>query len=199
MNTILLCGLGGEARRFWNALSFYGEVFRMGNREKRICQTELLARGTPFCVWANSTLPVEQPSSGILLLGRELRLGKAAPKNGTVAVFESDNQRAVELLRASQCNAISCGTSPQDTVSVSSCSEQRFSVSVQRELQTLSGKTVEQGEITLLAETPCSPFFAAAFVAVLLLCDREGPLFRVRNGELKPNKLRISKNQTEER
>ena len=179
MNTILLCGLGRESPRFWNALSFYGEVFRPENSRKRFRATEMYANGAPFCVREYSIRPDSEPERRILLLGRELRETPKILDTGAVAVFESDNRRAVELLRGSGCNAISCGTSAQDTVSVSSCSEQRFSVSIQRALRTLSGKRVEQGEFTLLAETPCSPFFAAAFVAVLLLCDREGPLFRV--------------------
>ncbi len=75
------------------------------------------------------------------------------------------------LARAFQVGcAVSYGTSPKDTITISSVEGRQLCVAVQRELVTVGGGVVEQQELVLTLPASLSPpFFLAAVGAQLLL------------------------------
>lgn len=108
--------------------------------------------------------------------------------DNTITVFDSsykgraDNIKGVSIVSAccdgalksiamSDCTAITCGTSPLDTLSIASCEEGNVLVSLQRELKTLTGDVIEPCDIRIKTDEPVRIYPTLAACAVLLLSD----------------------------
>ena len=86
---------------------------------------------------------------------------------GVRPVMLSDSRRARRILRGC-ADAVCCGTSPQDTLTVSSLTPERSLLAVQREITALDGQVIEPCEI---AVTGGENVFSTLIVsAVLILC-----------------------------
>lgn len=96
--------------------------------------------------------------------------GKASNING-ISVVAACCDGALKSMAMSDCTGITCGTSPLDTLSIASCEEGKMLISLQRELQTLSGRVIEPCDISVKTEEPVHIYPTLAACAVLLLCD----------------------------
>jgi len=86
-----------------------------------------------------------------------------------VPVFGPRRTVRPRLLSLWEGVAISCGTSPRDTISLASFSGQKAVISLQRNLTALGGGTVEPRDITVSLGRSGSVFEVMAFCAVMLL------------------------------
>lgn len=140
------------------------------------------AGGNPpeFLLLRFGTAPAVAAGRGIVVMKQELPLLTAAARplplpGGFVAVADSANAEAVELLRKTGVCAVICGMSQKDSVTFSSLDAESAVVSVQRELRTLRGGTVEPGEISVaFTAEPPSGYPLLAAVTVLLLGEALG-------------------------
>ncbi len=88
-----------------------------------------------------------------------------------IAIVRSDHTAGLDFLSNQKIPAITCGRSPQDTITLSSFTEDSAVVCVQRPICTLGGKTIEPSEFPLCDYTNTDPFSIMANTAILLLCD----------------------------
>ena len=88
---------------------------------------------------------------------------------GSVCIVESSNTEALSLLRGCERTVICCGMSGRDTLSVSSLERNSASVSLQREITTFQGQTVDPGDIPVALSLPADAYSLSAAVGVLLL------------------------------
>lgn len=83
------------------------------------------------------------------------------------AIFFASNHHAVEALNGSGNIAISCGTSPKDTISAASMDGDKRLVSLQRTLKTFNGKVIEPCDFYV--KSKCRLYTALAACAVMLI------------------------------
>ena len=153
MENVILCGCSSAESRIANSFAEYatvqyfgeGGLWRRGEKKKQIT------------VYQVSQFPKTENFPAVLVLGSELKEQKNPLPPLLVPVFDSSSNRAAQILSLTGGPAISCGTSPRDTFSLASISEQKTVVSLQRSLHTLAGNEIEPRDM--------------AFCAVMLLCD----------------------------
>ncbi|MCI8497286.1 MAG: hypothetical protein HFE85_03410 [Clostridiales bacterium] len=87
----------------------------------------------------------------------------------SVCIVESGNTEALSLLHDCGCTVLSCGMSRLDTLSVSSLKTVSAAVSIQREIFTLHGQTIDPGDIPVNLSLPLDAYSLSAAVGVLLL------------------------------
>ena len=169
MEYIVLCGVN-EEEQFCSILSQYGTVVYIG--EERIAKYAQHAYDNVFIVISYGRIPRLDGFDGILIIGDKVTGadGQSVISGKTVPVFQADNSTAARILKNTECAAISCGMSSQDTVSISSITDRKICLSLQREIETLHGCKIDEGEIILHTEQKCTPFVAAAACVSLLLC-----------------------------
>lgn len=166
MENVILCGCSAAERRIVNSLASYAAVQYFGENSIRRCgegEKEIVVCSVP-------QLPRTENLPGVLVLGSELKKRRFPLRSLLFPVFDSGSKTAADLLSLNQGAAISCGTSPRDTLSLASISEQKAVISLQRSLYTLSGDLVEPRDITVRLCRDCSVFEIMAFCAVILLC-----------------------------
>ncbi|MGI6260338.1 MAG: hypothetical protein ACOYJR_00675 [Acutalibacteraceae bacterium] len=166
METVILCGCSASERRIAGSFARYAAVRYFG-------ENGIWRRGEPgreLAVYSAPQLPRMENLSAVLVLGSELRAQTDRIQPNLLPVFDSRSTIAARLLSQYSGAAIGCGTSPRDTFSLASFSEQKAVVSLQRNLLTLTGETVEPRDITLRLRRGCSVFEIMAFCAVMLLC-----------------------------
>ncbi len=134
------------------------------------------AEGTPrFLLYEcdeRDTLDLDQ---GIVVFKSKISLLTKNPQlsSGVISVVESENKTALFLLNHTENRAMTCGMSPRDTLTLSSFDDNSASISRQREIQTLSGRSIEAGETTVKFTAPLAEYTLLAAYAVLLLSDAE--------------------------
>lgn len=120
-------------------------------------------------------IPAQHPAE---LAPRPLELLVVSPGAVGWAGAEAVNCRMVllpgsagPLARAFEAkSAVSYGTSPRDTITISSLEEERLCLAIQRELVTVGGGVVERQELVLpfSPELPPLPYLAAVGTLLLL-------------------------------
>lgn len=100
----------------------------------------------------------------------EIKENIKIPDNFT-AILPAYNSNAAAILQKINVFAITCGTSPRDTVSMSSFENLKSVVSLQRSIKNINGNIVEPHEfiVNLKRKTGLYPLLAAS--TVLLLCS----------------------------
>ena len=88
---------------------------------------------------------------------------------GCTAIVSSENECGVKLLAERGIQTVTCGLSRKDTVTISSITGERVMVSVQRELQTCSGKTVQPVEIPVVLHEIKDRYIIMSCTAAMLL------------------------------
>ena len=166
MKTVILCGCSASERRIAGSFSRYADVRYFG--ENAVWQRG--EEGQKLVVYSVPRLPRVQALPAVLVLGSELPAQTDGIRLCLLPVFDSSSRAAARLLSQFGGAAIGCGTSPKDTFSLASFSEQKAVVSLQRNLPALTGETVEPRDITLRLRRGCSVFEIMAFCAVMLLC-----------------------------
>ncbi|MVB11322.1 hypothetical protein CAFE_20340 [Caprobacter fermentans] len=88
---------------------------------------------------------------------------------GFLYVLESKNVNAAALLKGSEATAVTCGTSPKDTLSIAGLEDGTATLSLQRTLNTLDGQVLEPHDFNAKFNTLISPHQLLMVCAALLI------------------------------
>ena len=168
MTNLLLCGDLSDTsvcRALLSALARYGGF--------RYCGPGRLSESGPapeYFLYESEKLPEIGLERGIILFRNSIE-----PQDpvfippGFLCVLETKNARAAALLKDTGCTAVTCGTSPQDTLSIAALEEGSAVVSLQRTLETLDGKMLEPHDFTVKCPEARSPHQLLTICAALLI------------------------------
>lgn len=122
-----------------------------------------------FC---NKT-PVFEGNSGIIVLSNSFNFTSPLKNltNNMLFIFDSSNTNVVKELYRKNVQAITCGTSNKDTISIASIDFPRVAVSLQRNIINLSGKIVEPRENILNINKEYDIFTISSLYAISLVLD----------------------------
>lgn len=169
MTTIVLCGKKsdtGVAELLVNALGKYGEV-QYYNGERLVSIKEKLH--PKFCVFDCEKIPKLEVASGILLFKNSFDGERRELPGGFLPVFEAHNTQAAAALGGTGLNAVVCGTSSKDTLSLASITDTDATISLQRSIRSMSGEILEPYDIPIHLGRSSSPYPVLATCAVFLL------------------------------
>ncbi len=85
-----------------------------------------------------------------------------------IAVFSSSNNHAIKALNGSGNIAVSCGTSPKDTISAASIDDDKRLVSLQRTIRSIRNEIIEPRDFYIKSSSALYPALAACAVLLLL-------------------------------
>lgn len=169
---ILICGDSADreaSEALLPALGARGGVCYSGR--ERIAEQGATAR---YFVYENEKIPKIGVPAGILLLKNRISpLQTAEVPAGFLCVMNSGNANAETILRGSGAAAVTCGTGPRDTLSLSALEPECACVSLQRSLRTLSGALLEPRDFAVRFSQPFSPDTVLLASAVMLLADAD--------------------------
>lgn len=166
---IILCGKSNDmslSDALLPALSGYGSVLYCGARR--------LARfgsdQPDFLVFDAERVPEINLQSGILLFKNSFEPTEPAfVPPGFSCVLESKNLHAAAALQGSGAAAVTCGTSPKDTVSIAALEEDTAALSLQRSITALDGSLLEPHDFAVSLRSGLGPHRILAVCAVLLI------------------------------
>ena len=92
-------------------------------------------------------------------------------------VFESSQHSVTKLAQLKQYKTLTCGFSSYDTLVLSSSTPEQAVVSLQRQIQSISGKVLEPGDFLIKKSVEYSDTAVLLCVAVLLLLDQKQAVF----------------------
>lgn len=107
--------------------------------------------------------------SPIILAKKEAALTMPLPENST-AIISAENENQLSAVKSSGVCAITCGISPTSTISFTSETEEKLTVSLNRSISALSGRTVQPLEIPI-NKSGFDSYTLMSFVALRLLLD----------------------------
>ena len=143
----------------------------------RICNSlRKINQNKEFCIFKYDEDAIEdfKNSKGIFVFKGSLGFNKniVIPK-GFIAVVSANNHSAASILRKIDVFAITCGTSPKDTMSISSIDYLNAVVSLQRIIRNIDGEVIEPQEfiVHLKEETAIYPLLTA--LTVFVLCNKD--------------------------
>jgi hypothetical protein len=127
-----------------------------------------------FLILENSNIQSLHLNKGLILFKSDISGCENIflPQN-FIAIVESDNEKAIELLKRNSLQAITCGLSQKDTLTFSSLDSEKAAISLQREIHSLKGDTILPHEMTLKLDSSYGNYSILAAVAVLLLSGLE--------------------------
>lgn len=168
MVTVFVCGNRSENfnNRFYNALEEYGglQIFS----EKKIYSS---CKNPKYIVYENRYLPHTNIFSGIVIFKNKFYCNKDTYLKGFIPILDSQNTKAVNLLKNNFSIAITCGLSLKDTLYPSSINYPNNIISLQRDILTVSGKVTEAHDFKVTLKKPTSIFTMLSICGVLLLSD----------------------------
>ncbi len=92
-------------------------------------------------------------------------------------IFDSSQCSVVELAHLQQFKTLTCGFSVYDTLVLSSSSVEQVVVSLQREIQTITGQVLEPGDYLVRKSRDYSDEAILLCVAAQLLLDQKNSVF----------------------
>lgn len=134
---------------------------------------ELIAGGGDYLVSVRSYMP-RLCSGAVVVLCSWKGAGLILP-GGVHAAALSCDRRARRVLQRSRCEALCCGMSSCDPLTLSSLREDSAVISLQRELVDLRGETIEPCDIPVKLSDRLDPDTLLLAAAAALLCG-ETPL-----------------------
>ncbi len=117
----------------------------------------------------DSEKPEINVNGGILLMKEDGAVPEKLPPFIT-AIINADNETQVKAIQKMKIRSLTCGLGPTSTISFSSETEDSLTVSLNRGITALSGKTIEPLEIPLKKEN-YSKYSLMSFAALRLLLD----------------------------
>lgn len=170
MIDILLCGNPLDlsiSEALIPALSLYGGLCFSSMERVLECGVS-----TRYFLYENERVPKINMPRGILLFKNSIhQKGPVHIPDGFLCVLESQNRKAAELLQGTHATVITCGTGSKDTLSIAGLESSCASVSLQRNLVTLSGNVLEPHDFNVKLSKPRSPYQILFVSAVLLISD----------------------------
>ncbi len=99
-------------------------------------------------------------------------------KIGNNLIVNTDNKQETQKIINTDCVVLTCGLKLNSTVTASSINEDGLTFCLQRNLKTLTEKTVSPQEFNIKwFKKPDDIFDILSFVTALLLCDVEPKVF----------------------
>lgn len=128
------------------------------------------ANQADFLILDNTNIQQLHADSGVVIFRKELNnnLIPDIPEN-FIAVMESENEKAVQLVKKYALQTVTCGLSQRDTLTFSSISPEKSVISLQREICDIEGRQVLPQEISVNSQSEIEDFPFLAVGAVLLL------------------------------
>ncbi len=165
---ILFCGCTESEEAIIPPLARYASLVCF-SPEAAACQPR--AQKPLLCIGKYRHIPrLEDGSKGILILGGDLApQEKNKIPSGFLSVFDANNQNAAKLLVGTGAMAISCGSSPRDSLSLASRDVEACVVSLQRSVRTLAGAVAEPKDITMRLTREWGLFKILSFCAAAVL------------------------------
>jgi hypothetical protein len=170
MVNVLLCGNPLDlsiSEALVPALSLYGGLCFSGREQ--VLESGASAR---YFLYESEKVPDIEMEKGILLFKNGIR--QKAPVHvpeGFLCVLGSRNTKAAELLNGTDAAVVTCGTGPKDTLSLAGLENSCATVSLQRNLITLSGNLLEPHDFNVSLSRQRSPYQVLFVSAVLLISD----------------------------
>lgn len=168
MTDILLCGDSNDnsvSHALTSALALYGGVKYCGPDRIFECGTS-----PDYFLFECEKLPQIELASGIVLFKNStVPQEQVSLPPGFLCVLESKNTRAAALLKGACATAVTCGTSPKDTLSIAGLEDGVAALSLQRTLKTLNGRVLEPHDFTVRFSEPRSPHQLLSVCAALLI------------------------------
>lgn len=170
MVTVVLCGKGerelsGAVRR---ALAAYGATQCY---DGAVLQGVSCGEAPAFLLYESVQVPEIISGNGILIFKDSFQSGSAAKTGAFLPILGAQNRAAAAALKNTGQVAITCGASPRDTISIASLGEESAVVSLQRNVQTLSGQLLEPHDFTVKLKRRTGMFALLAACSALLLAD----------------------------
>lgn len=109
---------------------------------------------------------IENP---IILAKKQAVLTIPLPESST-AIISAENESQLSAVKNSGAFAITCGISPTSTISFTSETEEKLTVSLNRSISALSGRTVQPLEIPI-QKSGFDNYTLMSFIALRLLLD----------------------------
>ncbi len=123
-----------------------------------------------FLVYDCEKIPDIELDKGILLFKNSFdSRGQACVPSGFSCVPETKNLHAAAMLQGTDAAAITCGTSPKDTISIAGLDESNAALSLQRSIITVDGTVLEPHDFTVKLVSKLGPHRILAVCAVLLI------------------------------
>lgn len=168
MTTVVLCGEREETgirRVLFRALSAYGGVQCFDGR-----RLQKSGDNPAFLLYESPHIPKAENMNGILVFKNRFYLQeKEKAQEGFFPVLDARNMAAAAAIKGTGAIAITCGASPRDTFSMASLRDDSAVVSLQRDLNDLSGVTIEPHDVPLRLQGRAELYPLLASCAVLLL------------------------------
>lgn len=172
MTNVLLCGNPNDtsvSRALLSALTRYGGVRYSGPGRLFECGC-----APEYFLYESEKLPEIGLTSGIILFQNSIPPQEPVfIPPGFLCVLETKNVRAAALLKDTGCTAVTCGTSPKDTLSIAALEEGSAVLSLQRTLETLNGKMLEPHDFTVKCSEARSPHQLLTVCAALLIAGAD--------------------------
>lgn len=172
MNTVLMCGNCREEKTLNILLAFLnavdcGAVF-IGDETVSLIPKKI--KQADFVIVENKHIKKIYTGNGVALFrkdfdGRE----KIEIPPSFLAVIDSDNEKAADMLKRMGISTITCGFSQKDTVTFSSLENDSAVVSLQRGITALDGSEVLPVDIPVALDPVGNEYQILAATAVLLL------------------------------
>lgn len=107
---------------------------------------------------------------GLVLMEQESP-GQISLNGDFICVLWSGHQPALEFAQKHKIKTVTCGLSPYDTLTLSSITAELAVVTLQREICTLGGTTIEPADFPVALSQPWEAEAILAAAAILLLSD----------------------------
>jgi hypothetical protein len=168
MISVILCGKANDTSisdTLLPALAGYGSGIYCGAR-----RMARFGAGEPeFLIFDCEKPPEIELDSGILLFKNSFDSpDPVLVPNGFSCILDSKNLHAASALQGSAA-AITCGTSPKDTVSIAALDENSAALSLQRSILTVGGSVLEPHDFPVSLSADLGPHRILAVCAVLLV------------------------------
>lgn len=125
-------------------------------------------------VWQSKSISEIDARSSVLVFKSEARVsGTLLCARDTVAVVDSQNEDAVQYIAENKINAVTCGLSSYDTITLSSLTPDSAVVSLQRPVTSFSGALIEPFEAPVRLSRNAERYSILSVCAILLLSGHE--------------------------
>ncbi len=169
MINIILCGKSNDtsiSEALLPVLARYGGVQYFNG--KRLAK---LGSGEPeYFVYDCEQVPKIEIDRGLLLFKNSFQVseGSTVPEN-IFCVLETQNKNAAAVLKNTHTTAVTCGTSPRDTISIAGLEEMGAVLSLQRNIEKLDGEILEPHDFAVALSAKIGPHRILAVSAVLMI------------------------------
>lgn len=169
MTNIILCGKTTDTSisdALLPALTRYGNL-QYYSPQRLMRYNEEAIR---FIIYDCEKIPDIELEQGILLFKNSFDShDQIRVPSGFSCVLESKNMHAAAMLQGTDAAAITCGTSPKDTISIAGLDESNAALSLQRSIITVEGSVLEPHDFTVKLVSELGPHRILAVCAILLI------------------------------